>query len=160
MIENVDELVYICLWFDLRIYIFFYLQIRCSLVISLTLAVKSTPSFFFMKTYQNLDFEYLIFSGCTSARWREICKFSSLRTFGKTSFNSYQQRYLFPVVNNEWLKNRDQKINEMLLRGPAKLCGDGRCDSPGHSAKYSTYSLQNQDTSEILALNTTQVTEA
>ena len=32
------------------------------------------------------------------------------------------------------------------------LCGDGRCDSPGKSAKFCTYSLMESDTNVILHL--------
>ena len=38
--------------------------------------------------------------------------------------------------------------------------GDGRCDSPGHNAKYLTYSLADQGTGKIVTMSLTQVTEA
>ncbi|XP_063074114.1 uncharacterized protein LOC134464652 isoform X2 [Engraulis encrasicolus] len=41
-----------------------------------------------------------------------------------------------------------------------ELCGDGRCDSPGFSAKYSTYSFQSDTTKEIVHFELVQVTEA
>lgn len=34
------------------------------------------------------------------------------------------------------------------------LCGDGRCDSPGKSAKYCTYSLMDSQTNKILYMET------
>ena len=34
------------------------------------------------------------------------------------------------------------------------LCGDGRCDSPGKSAKYCTYSLMESETNKILHVET------
>ena len=34
------------------------------------------------------------------------------------------------------------------------LCGDGRCDSPGKSAKYCTYSLMESDSNKILHVET------
>ena len=39
------------------------------------------------------------------------------------------------------------------------LSGDGRCDSPGHNAKYLTYSLIDKSAFKIGAFNLTQVTE-
>ena len=38
--------------------------------------------------------------------------------------------------------------------------GDGMCDSPGHNAKYLTYSLCDQTTEKIMFMTMTQVTEA
>ena len=34
------------------------------------------------------------------------------------------------------------------------LCGDGRCDSPSHNAKYLTYSLYDQIQKKIVAIDT------
>ena len=38
--------------------------------------------------------------------------------------------------------------------------GDGRCDSPGHNAKYLTYSFFDQCTRKVTAFSVTQVNEA
>ena len=39
------------------------------------------------------------------------------------------------------------------------VCGDGRCDSPGHSAKYGTYTLMDEKTNFIIEFSVVQVTE-
>ena len=48
----------------------------------------------------------------------------------------------------------------MKEQGSCRLSGDGRCDSPGHNAKYLTYSFMDQITNKIAAMTITQVTEA
>ena len=39
------------------------------------------------------------------------------------------------------------------------LCGDGRCDSPGHCAKYGTYTIMEENTSKVFDFEVVQVTE-
>ncbi|KAK2568482.1 hypothetical protein P5673_007534 [Acropora cervicornis] len=39
------------------------------------------------------------------------------------------------------------------------LDGDGRCDVPGHSAKYGTYTLMDEDTGNVVVSNVNQVSE-
>ena len=39
------------------------------------------------------------------------------------------------------------------------LCGDGRSDSPGHNAKYGTYSLMDEATEHIIDFSLVQVSE-
>ena len=39
------------------------------------------------------------------------------------------------------------------------LIGDGRCDSPGHSAKYCTYTLMDSDSGKIVDTTVVAVTE-
>lgn len=41
--------------------------------------------------------------------------------------------------------------------GPVKVNGDGRFDSPGHSALYCVYSFMDCDTSKILACELVKV---
>ncbi|XP_035695017.1 uncharacterized protein LOC118428879 isoform X2 [Branchiostoma floridae] len=42
---------------------------------------------------------------------------------------------------------------------PIDIIGDGRCDSPGHNAKYMSYTLMEETTGLILAMELIQVTE-
>ena len=39
------------------------------------------------------------------------------------------------------------------------MCGDGRCDSPGHCAKYGTYTIMDESSSKIIYFSVVQVTE-
>ena len=82
-----------------------------------------------------------------------------MKYIGKTAFYSYQDKYLFKVVNETWLNESARAQAYAKQNNHTLFSGDGRCDSPGHCAKYSTYSLQNQSTGEILTLNITQVSE-
>ena len=47
----------------------------------------------------------------------------------------------------------------MKQSGSVDVCGDGRCDSPGHSAKYGTYTLMDEKTNLIIEFSVVQVTE-
>ena len=40
------------------------------------------------------------------------------------------------------------------MEGPVILCGDGRCDSPGNSAKFCTYTLMDSGSGLVLNLET------
>ena len=39
-------------------------------------------------------------------------------------------------------------VSRLEVKGECKISGDGRHDSPGHNAKYVTYPLMNQQTSD------------
>lgn len=54
---------------------------------------------------------------------------------------------------------QQQVVKEFLKGTPLQLSGDGRCDSPGHIAKYCTYSLMDTVTDLILDYSLVQVTE-
>ena len=42
---------------------------------------------------------------------------------------------------------------------PSILNGDGHCDSPGHNAKYGTYTLMDNDSGKVVAFSVVQVSE-
>ena len=42
---------------------------------------------------------------------------------------------------------------------PVSIIGDGRCDSPGYSAKYCTYTVMEQSSDKILDFQLIQVSE-
>ena len=81
-----------------------------------------------------------------------------------TTFHSYQRLYICHSVDNYYhreqvrcILNKNIAINyfqEELLstykKQKVKLAGDGRCDSPGCSAKFCTYTLMDIDSEKIL----------
>lgn len=82
----------------------------------------------------------------------------NIRFFKKGSFYNLQRKYLWPVVNHRYLIQHRELLQS--LRGESLvLAGDGRCDSPGHNAKYGTYSIMHVPMEKILDFSLVQVTE-
>ena len=62
----------------------------------------------------------------------------NLMFVSKAEFYKIQDAYLFPVIDEAWKTHKKELITK--LKGKhIDLTGDGRCDSPGYSAKYCTY---------------------
>ena len=62
------------------------------------------------------------------------------------------------MIQTVW-DSHQKEIFDSLQGKSVRLAGDGRCDSPGHSAKYGTYSLLDQDTDLVLHTEVVQVSE-
>ncbi|XP_076128204.1 uncharacterized protein LOC143109377 [Alosa pseudoharengus] len=104
------------------------------------------------------------FTGATYSDIKDWADLINLQLPGKTQFYAIQSKYLIPVINHAY-KGQQQKILERISQLSAsgeklEMCGDARCDSPGYSCKYSTYSFQDDATKEILHFELVQVTEA
>ena len=46
---------------------------------------------------------------------------------------------------------------ELINRSVINLNGDGRCDSPGHNAKYGTYTLMDDDSGKVVAFSSGKI---
>lgn len=59
-----------------------------------------------------------------------------------------------------WAEEQKQTIEAIKKSGKKiTLIGDGRNDSPGHSAKYGTYTMMESDSGKILDTDVVAVTE-
>ena len=67
-------------------------------------------------------------------------KFLNLSFISKATFSRVQSLYLVSVVKELWCTMREC-LWDVLGRESLVLCGDGRNDLPGHSAKYCVYCL-------------------
>ena len=65
---------------------------------------------------------------------------------------------MYPVVHTNYIRQQEAVV-EYLRGEQLHLSGDGRCDSPGYSAKYGTYSLMDSATDLILDYSLVQVSE-
>ena len=100
----------------------------------------------------------ILFTGNHFSRASALMSACNIRFFKKGNFNLIQRKYLWPVVNNGYLTQQKEILRS--FRGhPLVLAGDGRCDSPGHNAKYGTYSLIEVTTEKIVDFSLVQVSE-
>ncbi|KAG0445437.1 hypothetical protein HPB47_015133 [Ixodes persulcatus] len=81
-----------------------------------------------------------------------------VKTLQKTQFFKFQRCYLLPAVQEVW--ESEQNLMVEASRGQ-KLClsGDGRADSPGHSADFGTYTLMDVNRNRVFHIELVKSTE-
>ena len=99
-----------------------------------------------------------LFSGNTFSKISQFASFFNLAFLGKTTFYNMQSNYLLPAVDRAWTDEKSKVLNDAKVDDYINLNGDGRCDSPGYSAKYGTYTMMN-DEGKIVTFNLVQSTE-
>lgn len=62
------------------------------------------------------------------------------------------------MVNRAWKEKKRSVLDELKNNGPVNLIGNGRCDSPGHNAKYCPYTTM-KDEGKVAAIKVVQVTK-
>ena len=84
----------------------------------------------------------IFYSGCSPVKALNMLKFAKIQGISRTTYLCIQKSYLIPAIHNVWEKEQYILLS-MLQQEGSKISvgGDGRCDSPGHSAKYGSYSL-------------------
>ncbi|MES9883740.1 MAG: hypothetical protein ABW185_23050 [Sedimenticola sp.] len=97
----------------------------------------------------------ILFSGSSPAKAINMLKFVNIQSFCLRTFYSIQSSYLLPAIDSIWEDEREAQLH--LATGPLSLGGDARCCSPGHTAKYGSYSLMNLQTSKVMDMQLVQV---
>ena len=87
-----------------------------------------------------------------------LAQLLKLSIFSEKTFYNIQDKYLFPVINEVW-EGEQNAVFDDLKNKELWLSGDGRCDSPGHSAKHGTYTMIDQNSNKIVDFKIVQVTE-
>ena len=100
----------------------------------------------------------ILLSGATYTKIATLAEILGLCIFSEKTFFTIQDSYLFPVINEVWEQEQNTVFNDLKGKD-LRLSGDGRCDSPGHSAKYGTYTMIDQITDKIVDFQVVQVSE-
>ena len=100
----------------------------------------------------------ILLSGSTYTKVASLADIFKLKFFSERTFYNIQDKYLFPVINEFWHQEQNSVFSELGDKD-LWLSGDGRCDSPGHNAKYGTYTMIDQHTDKIVDFHVVQVTE-
>ncbi|KXJ10092.1 hypothetical protein AC249_AIPGENE18641 [Exaiptasia diaphana] len=96
-----------------------------------------------IKIFQN---QAIVLSGIMFAKFQQMAPLLNLKSISSGTFYNLRNNYIIPSIDNEWKKEHSALINSLNAREESlMLAGDGRCDSPGHSAKYGTYTFLDTD---------------
>lgn len=100
----------------------------------------------------------LLYAGCNIVKVINLFKFAEIPFFCYSTFLNLQKYYFIPAIQKIWKISQLEILKSIRDNGQSvTLGGDGRCDSPGHCAKYGTYTLLDVQRSQILTTNLVQV---
>ena len=93
----------------------------------------------------------ILFGGESPSKFLRTLKNSGVHTISPRRYHKHQATYLQPAVVNVWKAQQAALLAELRAKGePVILGGDGRADSPGHSAKYGSYTMMDLNSGKII----------
>ena len=99
----------------------------------------------------------ILFSEQTYQRLSHFADILKLAFISESTYYRIQDQYVFPVIDEIWKSHQETLLQSKV--NPVSIIGDGRCDSPGYSAKYCTYTVMEQSSDKILEFPLIQVSE-
>ena len=100
----------------------------------------------------------ILFAGGSCATTLRIFNFLKVATITERSFYFHQISTLQPAVEHRWKAAQASLLEELRkARQPSTIGGDGRADSPGHSAKFGSYTIIELNRGKILDIQLVQV---
>ncbi|KAK3085827.1 hypothetical protein FSP39_009247 [Pinctada imbricata] len=95
----------------------------------------------------------ILLSGNNFKKAEMMFKFMNMPIVSPSSFYKMQRTYLVPSIDEYWLEQQKIVLDEFRNKDIVVL-GDGRMDSPGHSAQFCSYTFMENDTKKILCIIT------
>ena len=98
----------------------------------------------------------IFFSAASVKKILNLLNFMSIETMKTSTYYALQKLYIIPAVSRLWHRQQAKLLNELPSAG-ANIAGDARCCSPGHTAKYGSYSFISLDTGKVIDIQLVQV---
>ncbi|KAL1251999.1 hypothetical protein QQF64_019795 [Cirrhinus molitorella] len=115
--------------------------------------VGSTPA-------GNLQLSVAVYAtGASFFKLQKIFRAMQLKMIHYDTFQSHARRYIEPAIVHSWKKAQDGILQQLSKQKNIVLGGDLKADSPGHSAKFGSYSVMDLRTSTIVDLQLVQSNE-
>jgi hypothetical protein len=100
----------------------------------------------------------ILFAGSSITKVHRVLSHLGVASICSRTFFRHQRDILQPVIRWVWGKKKQSLVAEIKAGGDPMVCGgDGRADSPGHCAKYGTYTLIELQRKVVVELQLVQV---
>lgn len=97
-------------------------------------------------------------SGSSGSKVLQLFHNMNLQMFSTRTCSRLISLYVVPSIQTTWIASQAHLL-EQIQGQEVVLGGDARCDSPGYSAKYGTYTLMDLEANKILTTNLVQCNE-
>ena len=97
----------------------------------------------------------ILFSGSTPTKSLCLVKCLEMACIAERTFYYHQTNYLTPSVIHVRKHSQQALLSKCI--SPVIIGGDGRADSPDHSAKYGSYGIIDMSTNKVLHIELVQV---
>ena len=102
----------------------------------------------------------ILFAGGSSTKTLRILQHMGVATMTERIFYQHQKYVLEPSLHHHWQEHQAGLLTRLAERGtPLTIGGDGRADSPGHSAKYGVYTAMELSINKVIDFQLVQVSE-
>ena len=102
----------------------------------------------------------ILFCGANIEKTLRVLDTMCIANITANTFCNHQKHFLVPTVLSCWQQEQEQVIQQLKdTGGSLVLTGDGRCDSPGYSAKYGSYTVIESLINKIIDMQLVQVLE-
>ncbi|XP_078123330.1 uncharacterized protein LOC144528551 isoform X1 [Sander vitreus] len=101
----------------------------------------------------------LYLSGASFTRIEKVFKAMKLQLFGHETFRRHARSFIEPAVIHHWKVTQDVNLQRLSQEEKVTLGGDMRADSPGHSAKYGSYTMMDLHTNTVVDIQLVQSNE-
>ncbi|XP_056439643.1 uncharacterized protein LOC130376789 isoform X1 [Gadus chalcogrammus] len=95
-------------------------------------------------------------SGASFLKIEKVFKAMKLQLFRYETFRRHAKSFIEPAVIHQWKVLNDLNLQRLSQEEIVILGGDMRADSPGHSAKYGSYTMMDLHTNPIVDIQLVQ----
>ncbi|KAG1926991.1 uncharacterized protein LOC120480138 isoform X3 [Pimephales promelas] len=99
------------------------------------------------------------FSGASFLNMQKVFRAMHLKTHTYDAFRRHARTYLEPAIIYKWSEEQNLQRRDLSRSKNVILAGDMRADSPGHSAKYGSYTMMDLQTNNIIDIQLVQSSE-
>ncbi|XP_042582175.1 uncharacterized protein LOC109084638 [Cyprinus carpio] len=101
----------------------------------------------------------IYFSGASFLKMQKVFRAMNLKMHTYDAFRRHAKTYLEPAIIHKWNEDQNLQLHYLSQNKNAILGGDMRADSPGHSAKYGSYTMMDLQTNNIVDIQLVQSKE-
>ena len=82
----------------------------------------------------------------------------NVAAISERTFYRHTRSYINPVKIQQWREHQEQLLDSLCEKEDGLvLAGDGRCDSPGYSTKFGSFTLTEQQINRVVDFQLVQV---
>ncbi|KAM4604797.1 uncharacterized protein ACJ7VT_017130 isoform 1-T1 [Polymixia lowei] len=101
----------------------------------------------------------IYFSGASFFKLEKIFKAVRLKMVKYNTFRRYARMYLEPAIVHKWKRDQDVVLERLSHEKKNIIGGDMRAGSPGHAAKFGSYSMMHLESNNIIDIQLVQNNE-